>query len=203
MQLYINKLKCNLGNEFLIEDNPVSVYIKDSKGAINQEIYLKLITSEKSHSIIKVSRGNEAKVAEFEKIESAYFYLSVLGKNLKRFELFPTPSKISDLFEYEENSSEHISSLISSQIQDIYFEIFETKSNAICLIKENQAYSVYYVDNNLNKHEISGNRKLFGVTVQVLANYAWLLQWIENEAKEWNSTEIEMDKVKLFWLTGI
>lgn len=85
--------------------------------------------------------------------------------------------------EIDESDLLYWKKVVLKYIDSKYFSINAISRNAICLLKDS-AYRIYFVDCHGEKHLISEDED-FGRGVGIMANYAWILQYISKQMKKW------------------
>ena len=105
-----------------------------------------------------------------------YFYIDDSTIDPEIYELL-------EIDESDESDLLYLKKVVLKYIDSKYFSINAISRNAICLLKDS-AYRIYFVDCHGEKHLISEDEDL-GRGIGIMANYAWILQYISKHMKRW------------------
>ena len=180
---YINQLKRMNENMFIQEIalNELRIYFYIDDSTIDPEIYYKMQQEGKQFHIFRVVRGKEEETAIFHEEKQAYLFLGILA--LFDGELVPVPNELLEIDESDESDLLYLKKVVLKYIDSKYFSINAIRRNAICLLKD-CAYRIYFVDCHGERHLISEDEDL-GRGIEIMANYAWILQCISKHMKKW------------------
>lgn len=98
-------------------------------------------------------------------------------------EFLSVPNELLQIDESEENNLFYLKNIVLKYIDQKYFSIDTTSRNAICIIKD-KVYRILFVDCYGEEHLISEDED-FSRGLGIMANYAWMLQYISNQMKKW------------------
>jgi hypothetical protein len=200
MNQYIKKLKnlISVENVHIRETGSHGVQVFwDLNGMINPEVYFEIKYNKRAFIVCRVSREQKNEVISFEKEEYAYLFLGLEINMSLEDAINPKPKEIDDFFAAKEEDKGQIEKIISKYIDNKFFAIFQNRTNAICLLKE-ERYIVCFIDSKGNIGIISDDNDEFGIGIEVMCNYAWSLQWIEKLIRNW---EVDVDSPE--FLMGI
>lgn len=176
--------------KILNRENGIKVYnIQD--GMTFQEKFYTLINVNDSIAIYEVSRDIEKEIGIFKDYKFAIGVLIVLC--CKKFE---RPSENNEIIRKlrgyaEENNIELSCQILKKECDEKFYSIFSFKENAICLIKENDTYNIYYKSKTDEKIIISATKlsRAFVVTY----NYAKMLKYYDSIYNE-KISKLNLDK---------
>lgn len=181
---YINQLKHMINENILVREtslNELHIYFYIDGSTINPEIYYKMQQEDRQFYIFRVIRGKEEKVAIFHEEKPTCLFLGIFV--LFDGEFVPIPKELLEMDECEENNLFYLKNIVLKYIDQKYFSINTTSRNAICIIKD-KIYRILFVDCHGEEHLISEDED-FGRGIGIMANYAWMLQYISNQMKKW------------------
>lgn len=162
--------------------NGLEIYHIES-GMLNQEKFIRIVSNNRGFIIYLISRDNIQEIGLFAKKELAIGVIVILCHKL--FErLSENNSKIRELRvaanSYDMNK---IDEIIESECRKQFYSVLSLKNNAICIVKNNNSYNVYYKNLNVDKEIVVdvGFSRAIIVTrnfARLLQNYDELYNWI-------------------------
>lgn len=181
---YINQLKCMINENVLVREislNELHIYFYIDDSTIDPEIYYKMQQEDGQFHVFRIIRGKEEKVATFHEEKPACLFMGIFV--LFDEEFLSVPNELLQIDESEENNLFYLKNIVLKYIDQKYFSISITSRNAIC-IRKDKIYRIFFVDYHGEEHLISEDED-FSRGLGIMANYAWMLQYISNQMKKW------------------
>lgn len=181
---YINRLKHMINENMLVREtslNELHIYFYIDDSTIDPEIYYKMQQEDRQFHVFRIIRGKEEKVATFHEEKPACLFMGIFV--LFDGEFLSVPNELLEIDECEENNLFYLKNIVLKYIDQKYFSINTTSRNAICIIKD-KIYRILFVDYHGEEHLISEDED-FSRGIGIMANYAWMLQYISNQMKKW------------------
>lgn len=121
-------------------DNGIELYYIEN-GMLFQERFFRLLNSNTDKVVYEISRDQIKKVGSFSDDAVAYSVLIILF--YKSFELVQENNEQKRKLR-KADSVQSACNIISQNCDEKFYSIFTYKDNAICLIKNNELYNVFY-----------------------------------------------------------
>lgn len=150
------------------EENTTEIY-HIHNGYIEQEIFYKLIRTNSSTGLYEVSRGQHRQIGIFKDSKRAIAVLIAICHTTYK-ELTSNAELLDELHKANEDNSQFYWDLFKKECDSRFYSLTKVDKNVICLIKEDNLYSIYYKDRAIVR-SVKLNRAL-----TVTINYVTILK---------------------------
>jgi hypothetical protein len=155
-------------------------------GVVDQEVFYSLKEDNGEFEIFRISRGNAHQIITLKERSLAFLYLGILGKDTIAEKIKPFPESLEDIDEIANKNLITAEKIIRNYLSAVHYALFHLKNEAICLIKRQNLYIVYFVDGTGQPKVISDDNDEIGLGVSVLCHYTWSLMLLNELTNEWS-----------------
>ncbi|MBS2970667.1 hypothetical protein J9317_18145 [Metabacillus sp. KIGAM252] len=176
----------------------ITLYPRNYDGSANLDVGYKLINNDmNTWKLLKVERGQEMKIGEFEEETTGLLGLYIIAEG--QLYKLPVDQRVRESLACIDDDMDAVKSILEQQIHPKYFSADIEKEDAINLCKDQGKYSVYYLFKSGEKIFFSKGRPLNSASI-IAYNFCLLLKKFDEFFDQWGSeldiTQTEIDKVK-------